>query len=312
MTSRVTSQASLDDVLLAFNLVKGNLRPVDRLVTKEELYEILNEYSFRGETYALPYLMFSGRPYDGDTTVEFYHGGVHAFSVLVGECYQIDRHEVALLMFGTSDESHPGVKRLLDSPDYVVSGEITFLADDCVDVPNCDVSSVGEVVFQSRNPPHKAHESIVETYAPDMTYSTPFSTAKGSDYPFAKKLKTYQEVSRRYGVSVYVTTLPRVFAGPREALQNCLLFQNKGAKKLVMGRGKNCVGDFYSETASYDLCKEFFAAGKMTIEPVWQETICVDGVEPKGSEIKTKYIDAGIRPPSELMSGYISEILLNG
>lgn len=312
MTSRMTLQASLDDVLLAFNLVRGNLWPVDRLLDEKELYGVLNDCSFNGETYALPYLLFVDERLQPGSVVDFEYAGTVAFSVLVDHCYTINKREVAKLIFETSTSNHPGVKKLLESPEYAVAGRVIHFAEGCIDVPMCDAASVGEVVFQSRNPPHRAHELIVEAYAPNMTYSTPFSTAKGSDYPFAKKIQTYQEIARRYGIDVYVTTLPRVFAGPREALQNCLLFQNKGAKKLVMGRGKNCVGDFYSETASFELCQAFFKSGKIAIEPVWQETLYVGNVEPKGSVIKSEYIDRGLMPPEQLMSGYISEILLNG
>ena len=304
--------ATLDDVLLAFNLVRGNLNPVDRLLTKDELYEVLESYSFDGQTYALPYLLFSRVEHPAGMMVDFHYCGAVAFSVLVDHCYTIDREEVAALMFGTTDASHPGVKRLFDAANYVVAGRVVHFNEECLDIPHCDVPVVCETVFQSRNPPHRAHEEIVSRFAPALTYSTPYSTAKASDYSFDQKIATYRKMSELYGVGVYVTTLPRVFAGPREALQNCLLFQNKGAKHFVMGRGKNCVGDFYSDTASYDLCRSFFERGKIDIEPVWQETLYVGNVEPKGSVIKSEYIDRGLMPPEQLMSGYISEILLNG
>lgn len=310
VTSRISSQASLDDVLLAFNLASGNLMPVDKLLTKEELYGVLNEYSFRGETYALPYFLFSNVKHQAGSVVEYHYADQHAFTVTVDHCYEIDKPEVVALIFGTTDDSHPGVKKLLDAPQYVVAGNVTYFNEASVAVPYCRTASVGDVVFQSRNPPHKAHEAIVAKHAPSMTYSTPYSTAKKSDYPFAAKIATYEKVADIYGIDIYVTTLPRVFAGPREALQNCLLFQNKGAKRFVMGRGKNCVGDFYSETASFEACKQFFDAGRISIEPIWQDTIEADGVELKGSSIKKDFIDAGLMPPDNLMSDYIATILL--
>lgn len=305
------SSCNLEEVLLAFNLYNGNLKPVNKLVNKEELYDILNEYSFNGQTYSLPYLLFSGQQYEPNTVVNFLYKDEQAFTVHVEDCYKIDKTEVASLIFGTTDLDHPGVKKLFDSSEYVIAGKVLDFNENCVDVPYCQNTEVHDVVFQCRNPPHKAHEFIVSSFAPNLTYSTPFSTAKKTDYSFDKKIKTFEEIGRRYGTDVYVTTLPRVFAGPREALQNCLIFQNKGAKKLVMGRGKNCVGDFYSETSSYELCRSFYDSGKIKIEPIWQDTIYVDDVEIKGSTIKTQYIDKGLQPPEHFMSNYISEILLN-
>ena len=311
ISQKALRQCNLEDVLFAYNLHRGNLEPVNKFINKEELYNILNNYSFNNQTYSLPYLLFSEEKYETDTIVSFLYNNQQSFSVQVEDCYTIDKTEVASLIFGTTDLDHPGVKKLFDSAEYVIAGKILDFNENCVDVPYCQNTEVHDVVFQSRNPPHKAHEFIVTSFAPNLTYSTPFSTTKKTDYSFDKKIKTFEEIARRYGTDVYVTTLPRVFAGPREALQNCLIFQNKGAKKLVMGRGKNCVGDFYSETSSYELCRSFYDNGKIKIEPVWQDTIYVDHVEIKGSTIKTQYIDKGLQPPEHFMSNYISEILLN-
>lgn len=310
MTSPMLLPATLDQTLLAYNVFSGNLAPVDKLLNLDELYEILTSYAYHGKTYALPYLFFSDLPLHAGSKITYTHG-LGSFDVEVEGFFNFDKHEIAWLMFGTSSTSHPGAKAMLNSPQYTIAGKIVRFDRECLSLPYHDKSSVNEVVFQSRNPPHRAHEEIVKRYAPNLTYSTPFATAKKSDYPFDKKIQTYEEISRRYGIDIYVTTLPRLFAGPREALQNCLLFQNKGAKKFLMGRGKNCVGDFYSETESYELCRDFYRSGKITIEPVWQETIFVGDIELKGSVIKSEYIDKRLQPPNQMMSEYISEILLS-
>lgn len=302
--------ASIDDVLLAFNLINNNLNPVNKLINKNELYSILNDYSFNGSTYALPYLMFVDAKLPGGV-VDFEYNNKIAFSVLVDHCYTINKHKVAKLMFGTDDVRHPGVDKFLSTPKHIISGEIVFFDETCIDIPYHNTNIVCDTVFQSRNPPHTAHEYIIKKYAPKLTYSTPYSTTNPNDYPFLTKIKTYEEIKQRYNIDIYVTTLPRVFAGPREALQNCLLFQNKGATKLVMGRGKNCVKDFYTETASFEMCKNFFDDNRISIEPIWQETIFANNTELSGSVIKLEYINKGILPPANIMSPYISEILLS-
>ena len=298
-----------DQLLLLNNIHNGILRPVDRLISKDQLYEILTEYQYEGETYALPYLVFVDHPV-ASSTINLAHNGEVVGRLINAHTYTIDVHEVARLVFGTDSIDHPGVRSLVENDGrYCLSADIDTLT--CpISVPYSVTNGVRATVFQSRNPPHIAHETIIKKYAPDLTYTTPYKTAKSTDYPFSTKIKVYEKVQHVYGVDILVTTLPRVFGGPREALQNCIIFQNLGAERLVMGRGKNCVGTFYGDVESYSLCKQFYDQGKITIEPVWEHTVFVNGNEVKASVLKTEYIDNGVAPPTELMSEYISEVLL--
>lgn len=213
---------------------------------------------------------------------------------------------------------HPGTKyitELFTSDSTIISGKITYIDENFINslIPHSKFEiSNNEYVFQSRNPPHCAHEQILKNFhKKGMLYTTPYSTAKQSDYKFSDKIKTYELMKTLYGVDVFVSTLPRIFAGPIEALQNCLLFQKLGYKKFIMGRGKNCVGDFYGETESYDFCKAMYNCSMLEIEPIWQETIYSYDVEIKGSTIKSMYIDKNIFPPENLMNRKVSEILLD-
>lgn len=300
----------LDNLLLAFNIVKGNLYPVNKLINKNELYNILNAYEFNGSAYSLPYLFFIDHPIVADH-VECFYMGNKAFVIEVESCFIIDKTDVAIKMFGTSNSDHPGVATLLSAGDYVISGHIKDFDFSLVHIPYTHLECAPAVVFQSRNPPHKAHEMVLSNHAPNILYTTPFSTTKITDYPFSKKILTYEKIKEVYGVSLYVSTLPRVFAGPREALQNCLIFQNLGAKQFLMGRGKNCVGNFYKDDEPFKLCIDFYLHQKISIEPVWHDTIYSKQTELKATNIKVEYIDKGITPPEDLMSGYISSILLN-
>ena len=300
----------LDNLLLAFNIVNGNLYPVNKLINKNELYNILNAYEFNGSAYSLPYLFFIDHPIVADH-VECFYMGNKAFVIEVESCFTIDKADVAIKMFGTSNPDHPGVSTLLSAGGYVISGYVKDFDFSLINIPYTQLDCTPAVVFQSRNPPHKAHEIILAKHAPNILYTTPFSTTKSTDYPFSKKLLTYEKLKEIYGVSLYVSTLPRVFAGPREALQNCLIFQNLGAKQFLMGRGKNCVGNFYRDDEPFKLCIDFYLQQKILIEPVWHDTIYSEQIELKATNIKVEYIDKEITPPEELMSGYISSILLN-
>ena len=302
---------SLNDAFLLENIYSGKLAPVDKLLNKEEIQEVLDNYEYKGKTYSLPYFIFTDKINSG--IIDCYYNDTFIATIKVESQFKLDFEETAFKIFKTIDKSHPGVKSLFDNINkYVLSGTILKFNLEYIDSIFSTKVEPGNIVFQSRNPPHAAHEAIVREYAPDLLYTTPYSTTKSTDYPFELKLKTYEKMKELYGVKIFVSTLPRVFAGPREALQNCLLFQNLGYKKIIIGRGKNSVGDFYTPTEPYEFCKKAYEDDKISIEPVWHKIIKANGVELKGSDIKPKYIDKGIQPPKEFMNPEISKILING
>lgn len=297
--------------LLLKNIKDGVLAPVHKLINEQELSEILEYTLYKGKTYSLPYLFFIADYITAGTTVSCIYDGMAVASIQIESVYKIDPEAICKNMFETTDRRHPGVDAIfVDSNKYCVAGTIKMVAPNKLNIPYMKVPEVSGTVFQSRNPPHKAHEAIVQKYSPGLLYTTPYSTVNKNDYPFSMKITAYEVIAEKYGTKLYVSTLPRVFAGPREALQNCLIFQNMGASRIIMGRGKNCVDDFYKEDASYKLCKQMYDDGRITIEPIWEETIySKEGKEIKASHIKRDYIDKGAIPPEHLMSTYISEVL---
>jgi len=302
------------ELLLLHCLSKGHLAPVDKLIGVEELTEILEEYTYHGELYSLPYLFFVDEPYLGEETLECRFRGNSVCTIQVNKYYAIDLESTALLMFATSDTSHPGVADLYTNEyRYCVDGDIQGYSDTAfksLGIPYTSITRLNEYVFQSRNPPHKAHEHIIETYSAlgKLLYTTPYSTTKVTDYSFADKIICYEKIKEQYDTDLLVTLLPRVFAGPREALQNVLLMCNFGCTKFIMGRGKNCVADFYTPTESYEFCKKF--EKKTDVEILYQATQYVGNTELQASKIKSEFINNDVVPPSAYMSPFISEILL--
>jgi sulfate adenylyltransferase len=301
-----------NQVLLLYNIFSGNLKPVNKLINKYELLEILENYTFNQEVYSLPYLFFIDNLVLKNQILELTYEDNFVCKLEVQETYEIDFDFVSTKIFGTNNILHPGVKDLYSNKDKIcLGGYIKEFNNDILEllnIPYIKTPKVCEYVFQSRNPPHIAHESIVKKYAPNLLYTTPFSTIKSGDYSFDQKIKTYETMKELYGIDIFVSTLPRLFAGPREALQNMILFKNLGAKYFVFGRGKNCVGNFYGDMESYEFCKTF--ESKLGIVVLFQNTILVEGNEVKGSEIKKNYIDKNILPPKKLMNPKISRILL--
>lgn len=300
-------------LFLLYYIFKNYLKPVNKLINKEELYEILDHYTFHNELYSLPYLFFVDKSINTNEIDCFYNNKF--VCTLKIECYySINFNDVAFKMFKTNDMKHPGVNDLYSNMNNnCLSALIHEFNEDVVldlKIPYIIPTFNYSCVFQSRNPPHRAHEFIIKKYKENLLYSTPYETTKDNDYNFDIKIKCYNKIKELYDIDILVTLLPRVFAGPREALQNVLLFKNFGCKSFIGGRGKNCVGDYYTPNESMDFCKNYENISGMNI--IHEQTLYNNDVELKASSIKQEYINKGIVPPEELMSSYISEILLNG
>jgi sulfate adenylyltransferase len=298
-------------LFILYYIYKGYLKPVDKLVNKDELNNILDTFSFHGEIYSLPYLIFTNDKVEG--CIECMFNGDFVCNIQVESTYTINFEDTVTKMFKTSDIKHPGVADFMSNEgSFCLSGKILDFDETSIhklNIPYIEPNFRSDYAFQSRNPPHSAHEAIVKHYLGSLLYSTPFSTTKNTDYSFDIKIKCYEKLKEIYGIDILVTLLPRVFAGPREALQNSLLFKNFGCKYFIGGRGKNCVGDYYTPTESMDFCAQYEAMTGINI--IHEATQYVDDVELRASEIKAAYIDKGLYPPETFMSKYISEILIN-
>lgn len=305
------------ELFLLYYISKGYLAPVDKLLTKDEVEEVLTNCTYNGELYSLPYFLFIKEDVPAGTTLDCFYAEAPVCTIHVSSTYSLDYSNTAVSIFNTSNIFHPGVADLYSNlGKYCVSGTVNDFDETVIDalgIPYLHLTSTPEYAFQSRNPPHVAHEKIIRSCLSkgSLVYTTPYSTTSRNDYDFKVKLACYKKMQDIYNLDILITLLPRVFAGPREALQNVLLLRNFGCKHFVMGRGKNCVGNFYTQTESYEFCKKYedLAGVEIIYEGTQYDRF---GKELKASSIKSTYIDIGTQPPSWEMSPYISEILLNG
>jgi sulfate adenylyltransferase len=296
-------------LFLIHYIASGYLFPVNKLINEEEFNEILDEYTFKKECYSLPYL-FQVNSFNIFEMTKCYFNGIFVCNIEVESIFKINKVVSSAKIFETTDLNHPGVQDFMNEGDSYLSGWIrnySSTALDLLNIPYVNPPNQMEYVFQSRNPPHKAHEHIIKQYAGNLIYTTPYETTNSNDYEFKLKMKCYEIMKKKYNVNIFVTLLPRVFAGPREALQNVILFRNLGSNNFIMGRGKNCYGDYYDEHEPIRLCNIKYSETNMNI--IEEQTYYVNGEVLRASDIKTKYINNGLKIPTEIMSEDISGIL---
>jgi sulfate adenylyltransferase len=191
----------------------------------------------------------------------------------VQELWYPDRRAEAEAIFGTTDLSHPGVRRLLqETGRCAVSGPLEGIRFPAQwDFPELrrtprqlrlELRSLGWeriVAFQTRNPMHRAHFELTlramrEADARLLLHPVVGMTMPG-DIDHYTRVRSYKALARHYPEgSTLLALLPLAMrmAGPREALWHALIRRNYGATHFIVGRDHASPGDDSSGRPFYE------------------------------------------------------------
>ena len=195
-----------------------------------------------------------------------------------------DKYIESNALFGTLDETHPGVYYLLNqtghwylggavelvrSPIYYDFIELRhtpaalkqyFLAHDYQQV----------VAFQTRNPMHRAHFELTlraaEASNSHILIHPVVGVTKPGDLDYFTRVRCYQKILPYYSkqkASLSLLPLAMRMAGPKEALWHALIRKNYGCTHFIIGRdhagpGLNATGEpFYDPYAAQDLVQQY-------------------------------------------------------
>ena len=174
----------------------------------------------------------------------------------IEEIYKQNKKEHVLKAYGTEEEAHPGVARILSMGDYLVSGKILvfnrpkhkqFLEfrNDPKNLRKIfqDKKWKRIVAFQTRNPIHRAHEYLTKC-ALEMTDGLVIhplvGQTKGDDISAEVRMKCYEILLDKYYSknSAMLSVFPAAmrYAGPREAIFHAIARKNYGFTHFIVGR----------------------------------------------------------------------------
>lgn len=221
----------------------------------------------------------------GDVLLRNPHGD--AVAVLhVEEIFPFNKKETVQGVYGTTDTSHPGVARTMAMNECLVGGQIDYIKRPeqteirrnrmtPTQTRNAFAQAGWKTIcaFQTRNPPHVAHEMLQKTSITtrDGVFVNPIvGRKKSGDFADDVIIKCYETMINLYYAKnrCMLGTLhtEMKYAGPKEAVHHAIMRQNYGCTHIIIGRDHAGVGKFYDSFAAQRIFADYH---DLEISPVF-------------------------------------------
>jgi len=338
------------DRAVAFDIEKiafGAFSPLEGFMGSEDYNSVLYKESLsNGLPWTIPIILAPHRienPLvedlkEGDEPVLVYNGKPIAI-LRLEERYTLDKKELAKQVYGTTDPAHPDVQKIEHMGDFLLSGKIDLLErlSDQGELTPKETRRIFEerrwetiAAFQTRNPPHVAHEYIQRCALEivDGLFIHPVvGELKEDDFPPEAVIESYSYMIDNYYPTEKVLLSPLSiamrYAGPKAAVFLAILRKNYGCTHFIVGRDMAGVGNYYEPYGAHKLLEKL----DLGIEPILfresyycrrcrsmaTEKTCGHALEDHLKVSMTqlrKIIANGTRPPPEIMRLDIADLLM--
>ena len=279
---KVTSAAAANLVMLG----AGYFTPLDGFMNKDDLLSVANDMCLKsGLFWPTPVVNISDQEinFEEGEEIALIDPNVDGEKVLaiqkIDKIEKLEQNEIDDIVekvYGTKDQSHPGVKTFYEQGKTLLSGNVKVLNFSYFEIDFKDtfrtamqirasIESKGwknVVAFQTRNPMHRAHEELCRmagerVSADGILIHMLLGKLKPGDIPADVRDTAIRTMVDHYFPKNYVMItgygFDMLYAGPREALLHAVFRQNCGCSYLIVGRDHAGVGDFYGAFDAQDI-----------------------------------------------------------
>ena len=279
---KVTSAAAANLVMLG----AGYFTPLDGFMNKDDLLSVADNMCLKSGLFRpTPVVNISNQEikFEEGEEIAIIDPNVDGEKILaiqkidkIEKLEQSEIDDVVEKVYGTKDQSHPGVKTFYDQGKTLLSGSVKVLNFSYFEIDFKDtfrtamqirasIESKGwknVVAFQTRNPMHRAHEELCRmagerVSADGILIHMLLGKLKPGDIPADVRDTAIRTMVEHYFPENYVMItgygFDMLYAGPREALLHAVFRQNCGCSYLIVGRVHAGVGDFYGAFDAQDI-----------------------------------------------------------
>lgn len=332
------------------NFATGVYSPLEGFLGPEDFFGVLRCGRLAGDAaWTVPIVL----DVEEETAAGLKEGGDVLLALKTGEPlallrleskFRFDRREMALKVYGTADEKHPGVARTLRLNPVLLGGRVDLIQAPAHPYARWHLTPKDTRVlfkqkgwrtivgFQTRNTPHVGHEYVQKTaltFTDGLFINPVIGRKKKGDYKDDVILAAYDELIRNYYLKdravMAILKMEMRYAGPREAIHHAIVRKNFGCTHIIIGRDHAGVGSYYPPYAAQDIFEEFPDLGIAPLffrsfsycrkcRSVVNEKTCphseADHIPFSGTKIRDMLLRGEI-PPEEMMRPEVAKIIMD-
>jgi len=274
------------------NIADGIFSPLEGFLGKQDFESVIkNGRLSNGLAWTIPIVLDADESTatkmkeTGDVLLKN-HVGLGVAILHVEEIFSFDKEETCKGVYGTSDVSHPGVAKTMSMQNYLVGGKIDYIQRPLESeirknrlTPLQTREAFSQAgwkticAFQTRNPPHVAHEMLQKTSITtrDGVFVNPIiGKKKSGDFVDEVIIKCYETMIEKYypknRCKLGTLHTEMKYAGPKEAIHHAIMRQNYGCTHIIIGRDHAGVGNFYDPFAAQRIFDDY---PELEISPVF-------------------------------------------
>jgi sulfate adenylyltransferase len=244
-------------------LLNGAFSPLEGFLNESDYEAVCNDMRLgSGVIWPIPITLdvteaFASKLDIGDTIALRDAEGVLIATMDVSDRWEPDKASEAKRVFGTTDDTHPGVNYLMNQAGTVyLGGKVhgieppTFydfkLLRDTPSELRGRFRKLGwrkVVAFQTRNPLHRAHQELTFRAAREVEANLLIQPVVGmtkpGDIDHFTRVRCYEHVLEQYPeqtTALSLLNLAMRMAGPREAIWHAIIRKNYGCTHFIVGR----------------------------------------------------------------------------